>query len=149
MPIRWRRPAQWRGRADVDLSHGSCRALNAEGLPIQRLETTKVPFLVSSSVISGGMLPKMDACLKALSGGVGNGSSIFLGEGGRIGGSNQKRLISEQKWWWHDAGTVQKAEAAHLIPTYERYPVLLTHGRGCTCGTQMGSATPVAYLDCR
>ncbi len=45
--------------------------LNAEGLPIQRLETTKVPFLVSSSVISGGMLPKMDACLKALSGGVG------------------------------------------------------------------------------
>ena len=39
--------------------------------------------------------------------------------------------------------TVQKAEAAHLIPTYERYPVLLTHGRG----VYLWDANGKRYLD--
>jgi acetylornithine aminotransferase/acetylornithine/N-succinyldiaminopimelate aminotransferase len=39
--------------------------------------------------------------------------------------------------------TVQKAEAAHLIPTYERYPVLLTHGRG----VYLWDASGKRYLD--
>ena len=45
--------------------------LDASGAPIRQLELKDVPTLVNSAVIKGGMLPKLEACKKALTGGVG------------------------------------------------------------------------------
>jgi len=44
---------------------------NAEGSVIPWLNTTQIDELISSTVISGGMLPKLEACRRALQRGVG------------------------------------------------------------------------------
>jgi len=44
---------------------------NAEGSVIPWLNTKQIDELISSTVISGGMLPKLDACRRALQRGVG------------------------------------------------------------------------------
>jgi len=44
---------------------------NAEGCVIPWLNTRQIDELISSTVISGGMLPKLDACRRALQRGVG------------------------------------------------------------------------------
>jgi acetylglutamate kinase len=44
---------------------------NAEGSVIPWLNTRQIDELISSTVISGGMLPKLDACRRALQRGVG------------------------------------------------------------------------------
>jgi len=44
---------------------------HADGSVIGRLSTAEVPALIEGAVISGGMMPKMDACLQALKQGVG------------------------------------------------------------------------------
>lgn len=43
---------------------------DAERIPIGRLKTAEIAALAESAVIQGGMLPKLDACRRALSGGV-------------------------------------------------------------------------------
>ena len=44
---------------------------NAEGLVMPWLHLEEVAGMIEKSVISGGMLPKLDACMQALKGGVG------------------------------------------------------------------------------
>ena len=44
---------------------------DAAGFVIPWLNTTQIDALISSTVISGGMLPKLDACRRALQRGVG------------------------------------------------------------------------------
>jgi acetylglutamate kinase len=43
---------------------------NAEGTVIASLNTDQIETLVQSAVVSGGMLPKLDACKRALRNGV-------------------------------------------------------------------------------
>jgi len=43
---------------------------DADGQVIERLATSRVTELARESAISGGMLPKLEACLRALDGGV-------------------------------------------------------------------------------
>jgi acetylglutamate kinase len=45
--------------------------LDAEGATIRHLDRKGIKSLIASSVIKGGMLPKMEACQSALTGGVG------------------------------------------------------------------------------
>jgi acetylglutamate kinase len=44
---------------------------NANGVVISSLSTTEIDRLIATTVISGGMLPKLDACRRALQRGVG------------------------------------------------------------------------------
>jgi len=43
----------------------------ADGSVIARLSTADVPGLIEGAVISGGMMPKLEACMLALKRGVG------------------------------------------------------------------------------
>ncbi|HWR13734.1 MAG TPA: acetylglutamate kinase [Terriglobales bacterium] len=45
--------------------------LDSTGLPIRHLDQKGIKSLIQTSVITGGMLPKMEACQSALHGGVG------------------------------------------------------------------------------
>jgi acetylglutamate kinase len=45
--------------------------LDADGSPIRHLDRRGIKSLIDSAVIKGGMLPKMEACQTALTGGVG------------------------------------------------------------------------------
>jgi len=50
--------------------------LDAEGNLIGTLGTEKIDLLKNEGVISGGMVPKVDACLEAIQGGVGKAHII-------------------------------------------------------------------------
>lgn len=45
--------------------------LDSSGSPIRHLDQNKIKSLIQTAVITGGMLPKMEACQSALHGGVG------------------------------------------------------------------------------
>lgn len=61
--------AAWKADALIFLTEVS-GVHDAEGATMRWLSTSKIDEMVQSSVISGGMLPKLDACRQALSHGV-------------------------------------------------------------------------------
>ncbi|MCF7958778.1 MAG: acetylglutamate kinase [Phycisphaerae bacterium] len=57
-------------------THGIFRDINDPESHITRLNRSEVEELIKDKTISGGMLPKVDSCLKALEGGVGHAHII-------------------------------------------------------------------------
>ena len=116
----------------------------ADGTVIRWLTTSDIPQLVASSVVGGGMLPKLQACQDALRSGVHRVRILPALEAEMLPG-----VLPDQDRVRHGGhgivslSTVQKAEEKYLLHTYDRYPILLTHGKGAYLYADDGSK----YLD--
>ena len=53
-------------KREKDAEYGSLplAAADADGSVMQRLSATEVPNLIEGSVVSGGMMPKLEACMR-------------------------------------------------------------------------------------
>ncbi len=122
-----------------------------------RLNTADVAGLIEGAVMSGGMMPKLEACIQALKRGVGRVRILPAAEvevlplfyftkhrmrhGGAAGmtamtGGTNKTAVSQ-------LAKVSQRERKLLLPTYERQPILLERGQG----VYVWDSTGKKYLD--
>ena len=122
----------------------------ADGSVMRWLSTAEIAGLTRDAVITGGMLPKLNACRDALIQGV-KRVRILPGRIGCVAARSLQR--THPRWhgssWWRErfsqtlASTesqeygeamsleqIQAAEAKLLLSTYERTPILMIGGDG-------------------
>ena len=116
----------------------------ADGSVMRWLNTTDIPALVKGSVVGGGMLPKLQACQDALRSGVGRVRILPASEAEVLPGFYQGAdRIGNGGHGMTTLSSAQAAEGKLLVPTYDRHPLLLTHGKGVYIYDSDGNA----YLD--
>ena len=148
--------------ADIAAALGAdclCLATDVAGLmvpggaqPLPACDAAKAAALVAGGVITGGMLPKVDACLRAVAGGVrvawildgrrpGSVTAAVAGQEGA--GTAFLPAAATPLTPAADAAAVFAADETYLMQTYARSPVILVRGSGSTVWDTDGKA----YLD--
>ncbi len=110
---------------------------------IPEISISEAETLYREGVISGGMIPKVDCCIEALKRGVEN----VIVMDGRVSHSILMELLTNE-----GAGTmftkardltIKEKDAAYIAGTYNRFPVVLSHGKGSKIWDESGKE----YID--
>ncbi len=110
---------------------------------IPEISISEAEKLYREGVISGGMIPKVDCCIEALKRGVEN----VIVMDGRVSHSILMELLTNE-----GAGTmftkardltIKEKDAAYIAGTYNRFPVVLSHGKGSKIWDENGKE----YID--
>lgn len=97
---------------------------------IPEISINEAEGLYKKGIISGGMMPKVECCIEALKKGVGN---VIIMDG-RVPHSILMELLTNE-----GAGTmftqkndmsVKQKDKEYIASTYNRFPVVLSHGKG-------------------
>ncbi len=109
---------------------GVLRDKNDPSSLIPEISISEAERLHRDGIISDGMIPKVNCCLEALKRGVGN----VVVMDGRVPHSILMELLTNE-----GAGTmftdkrdltIKEKDAAYIAGTYNRFPVVLSHGKG-------------------
>lgn len=110
---------------------------------IREISISEAEKLFSQGVISGGMIPKVNCCIEALRRGVEN----VIVMDGRVSHSILMELLTDE-----GAGTmvtkardmtIKEKDANYIAGTYNRFPVVLSHGKGSRIWDESGKE----YID--
>lgn len=110
---------------------------------IPEISISEAEKLFESGVISGGMIPKVSCCIEALKRGVEN----VVVMDGRVPHSILMELLTNE-----GAGTmftkkrdmtIKEKDANYIADTYNRYPIVLSHGKGSKVWDENGKE----YID--
>ncbi len=110
---------------------------------IPEISVGEAEKLIRDGTISGGMIPKVDCCVEALKKGVKN--AVVMD--GRVPHSILTELLTDE-----GAGTmftekrdmtVKEKDANYIAGTYNRFPVVLSHGKGSVLWDENGKE----YID--
>ncbi len=110
---------------------------------IPEISVSEAEKLYQKGVISGGMIPKVNCCIEALRKGVRN--AVIMD--GRVSHSILMELLTNE-----GAGTmftekrdltIKEKDSSFIAGTYNRFPVVLSHGKGSLVWDEVGKE----YID--
>ncbi len=118
--------------------------------PLPRCDASAAHRLIADGVVTGGMVPKVAACLRAVQGGVGQAWIIDGRREGAVaaavaGDAGAGTVFVGDGLAAVDDGAdaVMELDRRFVMPTYARHPVVLERGQGCTVWDTAGRP----YLD--